>query len=541
MKTKIVLLALLLMGFYAFSQDTYGLFSNFTYNSVPYEFKIKTTKSQEKITSFKIQICKTSTDCKESIEMINNFDQETFIVALENTMKDSKLAGNTFSTTPEVKLQWKNIYNDLMKDFNKKDVLTELYDLQKIEYGGKIKMSEKPIPLKITDSTLTEPLAFLPKYASIRLFNNKINSISVVGDIIREGKCVKDEAKQNECKKDTLKQEATLLNNMYSIPFRHTIIDKRNKSAKINTTINGVEYYIDCNALLDYKPFENNYTYSLKNKEYELKAGEELKVEKRGLYDYFTAIIFSDFLGFNKEGGNSLLQAEGRVVIPANYVNLGRFNTPEYLEAYLNASIYNGQEDGSGFVEFNVKDSSKNISSFELLRKNNVEAGLNIGFVSFEWKGISSSFILDYGIQMYRTKFRTVKDTVTTNYQLYSISHGPKLKIEVRPQINFGADINFGLLGLKYSGSNKGLDMIEERNFRKEILTDNGTLYNALFLTTNFYTKLSPNDGNGGLYFRLGGYYDFHTKNVSPQVMVGYATNLTTFINKFSRNDTVAK
>lgn len=528
MKTKIVSVILLLIGTYAFSQNSYELFGNFISESTPYEAKIKTTKTQEKITSFKIQICKTSTECEESIEIVNNFDQETFISAMRSTMKKSKMAGATFVLKPEVELQWKNIYYNLMKDFNKKEVLTELYDLQDIEYGGRLKMNKELIKLKSEDS-IVQYLYFAPKYASVRLFNNKINSISVVGNILDSSGTI-------------IKEEATLFNSKYSIPFRSTIVDRNNYSAKIYTT-RGTDhyYYIECNDLLDYKPFENNYSYSLKNKEYEIKVDEELKVEKRGLYDYFTAIIFSDFLGFNNEGGNSILQAEGRARIPLNYVNFGRFNSPEYMEAYLNASIYNGQEEGSGFIEFNVKDNLKNISSFELLRKNNVEAGLNIGVGSFEWKGTSTNWILDYGIQMYRTKFRTIKDTITTNYQLYSISHGPRLKIEIRPQINFGADVNFGLLGLKYSGANKDLDIIEGRNFRKEILKDNGTFYNTLFLTTNFYTKLSPNDGNGGLYFRLGGYYDFYTKNIAPQVMVGYATNLTTFINKFKKNDAAAK
>ncbi|MDN5478987.1 MAG: hypothetical protein L0G39_18845, partial [Chryseobacterium sp.] len=106
MKTKILSVVLLLIGTYAFSQNSYELFGNFISESTPYEAKIKTTKTKEKITSFKIQICKASTECEESIEIVNNFDQETFISAMGSTMKKSKLVGTAFILKPEVELQW---------------------------------------------------------------------------------------------------------------------------------------------------------------------------------------------------------------------------------------------------------------------------------------------------------------------------------------------------------------------------------------------------------------------------------------------------
>lgn len=50
-------------------------------------------------------------------------------------------------------------------------------------------------------------------------------------------------------------------------------------------------------------------------------------------------------------------------------------------------------------------------------------------------------------------------------------------------------------------------------------------------------TKLNNKEANSGLYFRLAGFYDLKTSEVSPQIMVGYATNLTSFINKFKKKD----
>ena len=50
----------------------------------------------------------------------------------------------------------------------------------------------------------------------------------------------------------------------------------------------------------------------------------------------------------------------------------------------------------------------------------------------------------------------------------------------------------------------------------------------------NLFSKVNPDNSNGGIYARLGGSYDVDTQNFYPQIMVGYATNLSSFINKFS-------
>uniref|UniRef100_UPI00288B3AF8 hypothetical protein n=1 Tax=Xanthomonas sp. WCS2017Noco2-62 TaxID=3073640 RepID=UPI00288B3AF8 len=62
-------------------------------------------------------------------------------------------------------------------------------------------------------------------------------------------------------------------------------------------------------------------------------------------------------------------------------------------------------------------------------------------------------------------------------------------------------------------------------------------LYNGLYVVSNFYTKLNDKETKSGLYFRLGLNYDFYSYDVAPQIMVGYATNLTSFINKFKKKD----
>ena len=54
-------------------------------------------------------------------------------------------------------------------------------------------------------------------------------------------------------------------------------------------------------------------------------------------------------------------------------------------------------------------------------------------------------------------------------------------------------------------------------------------------LNLDLYSKVSPKTSNGGIYGRIGGFYHIETKDFYPQIMVGYATNLSSFINKFKK------
>ena len=130
-----------------------------------------------------------------------------------------------------------------------------------------------------------------------------------------------------------------------------------------------------------------------------------------------------------------------------------------------------------------------------------------------------------------------MKDSLNnySDLQVYSIGHGPKLKIEIRPQVNFGADLNVGLMAFNYNGLNKSLEY--SGDFKQDVLVKIKSFYNCLFVVSNFYTKLNDKENKNGLYFRLGINYDFYSHDVAPQIMAGYATNLTSFINKFKKKD----
>ncbi len=554
MKTRI-LFALLLTNLVINAQENYKFFGNFSYDSIVYEVKILTDESNK---SYKVQICKSKDDYEESVSLSNSYNQDIFFNALIAVMNKPKLVLSPAfdSNKNDIKTQWKGIYEKLMKELHKKEVLTELYDNQNIEYSGKIRLKKEVTLIPYYDecmitqmlkkeinengeksnrevkTELAEKLAefkkdnsnksikFITDYSSIRFYNNRINTIAVVGKI-------------ND-------KEYTIRNNKFSVPFR--FLNNNKEGSYLQVFIDGTAYLLNWDDLLDYNPYETEFNFTVKNKNYKLSSNDEVKIESRNLFDYFTAIIFSDFLGLNSSGNNSLLMAEARGIIPLALVNKSQHNLINYFEGFLTTSLYNGQEEGTNFVTWKSDAANGGIQDkivlFEFFKKRNIETGLNFGIYNFEWKGISTNIIFDYGVQFYRTKLRYIKDDQnnTEDYQVYCVGHGPKIKFEIRPQVNFGADLNIGFLGFNFNGMNTSGTL---RNELKSVIEDKPTFLNNFYILTNFYTKLNDKESNSGLYFRLGGFYDFDTSDIAPQVMVGYATNLTSFINKFKKKDEV--
>lgn len=561
MKNKLLFIASFLVSLTMHSQVTYKLYDNFSYATTTYELNVNFGTDN---TSYTLQILKNANTHAESVKLVSQYDEALFLSTLSDLMTKilntpAPAAPVTFTPTPDLTAKWKVTYDRLMKEINKKDVITELYDNQQIEYSGKLRL-KKSVTLsrmevdgdaqkqrtaikdairleknKLTaaemeaeiDKRLTALLdknkatnkTFIPDYASVRFYNNRINTLSVVGKV--DGK------------------EYTIRNSKFSIPFR--FVNNNAKGSYLHVYIDGVPYTLNWDDLLDYNPEDTEFNFTVKNKNYKLLPDEDKKIESRNLFDYFTGIIFSDFLGLNN-ADNSLLMAEGRAIIPLALVNKNQHNVINYFEGFLTTSLYNGQEEGTNFVTW--KDEAANngevdkVVLFDFFKKRNIETGLNFGIYNFEWKGISTNIIFDYGVQFYRSKLRYVKDTLnnTEDFQVYCIGHGPKVKFEIRPQVNFGADLNIGFLGFNFNGMNTSG---ETRNKLKGIIEDKPTFLNSFYIVSNFYTKLNDKESNSGLYFRLAAYYDFDTSDIAPQIMVGYATNLTSFINKFKKKNEV--
>ena len=155
MKKKLFFFTFFLMILAAQAQESYRFYGNFSYNATVYEVKLSTNEATK---SYRIKICKNDADCEESVSLSNDYNQDNLFNALTAVMNKPKLVlSPAFDiNTNDIKTQWKGIYDKLMKEINKKEVLTELYDNQDIEYSGKISLHKK-VDLKFIKKKMKVP------------------------------------------------------------------------------------------------------------------------------------------------------------------------------------------------------------------------------------------------------------------------------------------------------------------------------------------------------------------------------------------------
>lgn len=374
-------------------------------------------------------------------------------------------------------------------------------------------------------------LKLLIDSVDIRFFNNRADNLVIVGRINEE-------------------EDKTLIlgNNNYSLPLREFNHDTQYNELNYN----GEKYFYKYDDILDYLPYQK-YNYAAKNGEVMVKEGDSVKVIERKIGDYFTGIFFSDFLGLNTNNSNGLIVAEGRIRIPWNLRNFGKWTVLDNITAYASVNLFNGFESSSRKIELEDtldpdETSESNAAkfttdNFNLLTNNNVDAGILVTPISFEWKGASTFIHLRYGLRFLRTGTEyNLKEQVTTmvngnpviqenllerrSFQVYSIGQEVELNFEIRPQSLVGADVTFGINWFGETGTNKN-----DVNF---YATNNSP---NLKLMANIYSLTNSEESNSGVYFRLGGHYNLGTYKVFPQIMVGYATNLSSFVNKVKREN----
>jgi hypothetical protein len=265
-------------------------------------------------------------------------------------------------------------------------------------------------------------------------------------------------------------------------------------------------------------------------------------------------------MAFDQKNSNSLINAQAKLLLPINQRNFA--NAPKWtifrqLLTEINLALYNGSSDNFRTIETTsqtdgITTTNSKFNHFELLTKNNINGNFALDLFSHEAKGFFSYISLGYTSSFYRTSFKNTtvnsgvdddlaKDTEETA-SLYSISHGPYLNIEVRPQTNFGADIGVSFTNLTYNGT----ETIGDINIRESLGFDGhnsiGLNYNIVHLKADFYWLAnSEKNKKGGIFARIGGLYHTESKEIFPQLMVGYATNLTSFVNKFSPKEKESK
>lgn len=356
--------------------------------------------------------------------------------------------------------------------------------------------------------------------AKIQFFNNKASSIYI-----------KAELTEND-----VTEKLIFENNSYSVALRY--FNKYGSTISAQTK-NLSWITIDYNDVFDYES-DQFFNYSIANSQVTLSSKtieeQSSKVIQRRFFDFFTAIVYTDVMGFNTENSNSILNTQAKLLLPLNLRNWKKLTLTRQFVTTANIALNNSFEDESRFIAL---ADDETFSNFDLLRKNNLYGKIQLDVLTYESKGWFLNTSLGYNVGFYRTGFRytqteETETDVVTSRQLLSLGHGPYLNFEIRPQTNFGADIFISLEDLNYND----IKSINDRNFKNDIIVDNAkhhfaVPYNLINLEANFYWLTSPETSKGGIYAKLGSYYHVDNRSIFPQIMVGYATNLTSFVNRF--------
>ena len=317
-----------------------------------------------------------------------------------------------------------------------------------------------------------------------------------------------------------------------------TLNDKTGETNSIDCSMfdNGTISYSD---VFNYYPYEHTHNYSVKNKEYRIEVGDSVKIEERKLADYITPVIFSDFLGLNSNNSNGLVQAEAVAIIPLWIRNYKKYSLFPSIRVEFNASLYNGFDDESRFINeqgFSTFDSTLiSVNPFDFVKFANLNTGVSLNLFSAELKGLSSTINIGLGGRYLKSGFKyTQIDTslnnpdVITRDQLNSLSTEWIFNLQIRPQANFGADIFISHNYIHPAGSKNGaiIDNLDVDFNQRQFMR----------FSLDLYSKINPDVSQGGIYARLGGFFHYKTQEFYPQIMVGYATNLSSFVNRFSKD-----
>lgn len=522
-------------------EGDYELLKNLSINGKTYTIY---SKSNDK--KFKFKVIEKDTSFVTT-EYTNDIDSNTFynfFTAFLKSNFDSDLDSNTLPDNEKNDITQLSASIQIVERKKAEAKRSELENLlflaeQDIpQYSAKIKLN-KHVPYKLksgkdapshgnvtfftkdSSDTDSQPLLEVTD-AKITFFNNKASSIYIKAIL----------------KKDSLTEELIFVNNQFSValPFFN-----RYGSVVSTKTKNREWITIDYNDVFDYE-MDQNFNYSIANGQVTLSYSAnsdfkpEARVIQRRFFDFFTAVVYSDVMGFNTENSNPLLNAQAKLLIPLHLINNEKWSFGRQFFTTANIALSNSFENENRFISISDDES---FSGFELLKRNNMYGELGIEAITHEAKGWFMNIGLGYKVKFYRTGFRytqtqvNVQDIVT-NRQLLSLGHGPFLNFEIRPQNNFGADVMLSLEDLNFADSNT----MGERNFNDDIILNEGKdhfifAYNMINVNASFYWLTNPDKSKGGIYANLGGFFHTESNSIFPQLMVGYATNLTSFVNRF--------
>lgn len=547
-------------------EDNFDLIDLIVIGGDSYRFRIK---SKDK--TFDLKIC-LNNDCNSANEYIKSFDSDSFldgVIYQINTQHSKTLTKAGVSARGEDKLIKKIL--DKVKSYDDIIITEKLSERDKVfnntqntedDHSGLLSlhnivdnfMYEKPNKLNVNiyyeqlyddQYNLKNPVDY-PNCkirlidATLIFFNNKASTVSVNAQLLDAN--------------NKLIEDLEFYNYRYSIPMRaFTYYDNASSLVKARYVLEahtktGYTIKIHANDLFDYKSYGNgkigNFGFSIANQRLHVSNVNDnsnpTKVIQRRFFDFFTGVIYSDVLGVNTESSNSVANGQASILMPMNLGNWQETTALRQFRLEFNVALSNSFEDETRFIGF--KDTDK-INHFDLYRKNNLNGNLAIDLVSYESKGWFLTTSIGYNLGFYRTGYQYTNtndsgEDEVINGQLLSITNGPYINFEFRPQENFGADI---ILSLNEMNLNDD-DVINDMNISDDLLENDKSnpflfKHNIVNVSAKFYWLLNPSKSNGGIYANAGLAYHTPTQSSFPQLQVGYATNLTSFVNRFKLKD----
>ena len=534
---KLTTLFLFLFSTYSFSQDYYTV-ANVISGTKPFEIQAKLDAN-----TFTLKIVDINNSSADGLNY--NYDVDKTVLSEGIQAVITKIDSDSTTATPAQKTIFEGVLDKIkLKKEALKSTLqktTETIDGDPIQYSGAITLNTS-VKLSKDDrkkcngqmqNLVAEDDVLKINKAYINFFNNKASTIVLEGTVNND---------PNE--------KVTVVNNSFSIPIRYF-----NNYGSTNTFSTGKNkcYKFDYNDVFSYDS-DQHFNYSIANDELHFTKDTLVRpVQQRRFFDFFTAVLYTDVMAFDNNNSNSLVNAQAKLLLPLNQKNSllwgANYTLFRQLLAEANLALYNGSNDTFRTIEITKTTTpsgttNSSFNHFDLLTKNNINGSLTVDILSHEAKRFFSYLSLGYQGAFYRTalKVSTVnsgsgdeaKDDENIS-SLISTSHGPYLNVEIRPQTNFGADVSVSLNNLSYNGSST----IDDINIRQS-MQDSGVRhfafrYNVVNIKADFYWLTNPKKGKkGGIFARLGAFYHTQNYEIHPQFMVGYATNLTSFVNKFS-------
>ncbi len=502
---------------------------------------VYTLNSKSKKRSFLLQVC-TASKCADTLELGKNTSPDIVSRGVINFVRDNFDSSIIYDSVTDTQIEHiqKLLAVAKQKEFeNLEATKTDLertlgeIDRGKNQYSGKLiihkeadywvthrqahKLNKKELSKE--DKKGNGTLKIID--AKVKFFNNKATSIYIKAELTKQG----DEP-------ETL----IFLNNRFSLAVRYFNYYGNRVSAQSNDK---KWITIDYNDVFDYES-DQFYNYSVANDQVSLSTvspdSMSAKIVQRRFFDFFTAIVYSDVLSFNSENSNSLLNTQATLLVPMNLKNTEKWTAARQFITSANIALSNSFENDSRFIVF---ADDENVNHFDLFKKNNLNGVIALDLITYESKGWFLNTSLGFKASFYRTGFKytqTVTDEQDTviNGQLLSLAHGPYLNFEIRPQSNFGADVTLSLENLNYNDTK----VVNGRDIGGNALVDNGYnefifKHNLVNVSASFYWLTNPSKSTGGIYAKLGTTYHTPSNSIFPQIMVGYATNLTSFVNKF--------